>query len=154
MKRLSLYVEFVLAVAVFRVANQRVADICHMHADLVRAPREQAAFDKSAVFEPFQYVKNGRRRFAAGGYDCHFFAVDGMSADIGLDNAFFLRDIAVHERDIFLNSRLTADLFGKAVVRKVIFGDDHDAGSVLVKAVDDAGTYFAVYAGQFIAAVI
>lgn len=39
MERLSFNIEFIFAVAVFRVANQRMTDIRHVNTDLVRSAR-------------------------------------------------------------------------------------------------------------------
>src|SRR3954468_20249799 len=53
------------AAAIDRVADQRVTNVLEVHADLVRAPGVQAAFDERGAAEALEHPISRARRLAA-----------------------------------------------------------------------------------------
>src|SRR5712691_5386008 len=75
--------------AVGRVADQGMADMRQMHADLVGAAGQEAAFDQRRVCAepPLDPVTSDRRLATGWRDDRHLLAVGGTAADIADDLA-------------------------------------------------------------------
>src|SRR5213075_62165 len=82
------------AAAIDRVADQRVADVLEMHADLVGAPGLEAAFDERGAAEALEHAIGGARGLAAM-RDRHARARLRVAADRRVDRAAGGR-IALH----------------------------------------------------------
>ena len=76
-----------------------------------------------------------------------------MTADVALDDACLLADVAADDGPVDAVRRLCADLFREVEMRRVVLGRDHDARRVLVEAVDDARTDLTVDAGEILAVI-
>src|SRR6266849_4567142 len=75
-------------VAVKRIANQRMAALAQMDADLVRPPSRQAAFDRGGdAVELAQHPVMGERGSSAARQYGHFLAIDRAASDIAGDLA-------------------------------------------------------------------
>jgi hypothetical protein len=154
------------SLAVVRVADYRMAYVGHVDTDLVRAAGLQPAFDK----------RGKRVAFLAGEALKHCIARDGM-ASIGavlrnhgathaiggaakrhIDLAKIPFRRSPHYRYIGTLQPAFQAVVGKRLrqrlMRAVGLGDDHDARSVLVEAVDDARPLHAAYAGQTVTAMM
>ena len=86
--------------AVSLVVEQRVSDILHVDADLVRAPRFEAALDEVHVAEPLEHavVRDGMlARFAVGKYG-HLHPVAQAAADVSGHGAFVGLHVAPYQR--------------------------------------------------------
>src|SRR5213593_632991 len=86
------------AAPVHGVADQRMADVLEVHADLVRAPGLEPAFDERGAAEALEHAIGGARRLAAV-RDGHARARPGVAPYGSVDPAA-RRWIALHQRDI------------------------------------------------------
>src|SRR5229473_4861905 len=73
---------------------------------------------------------------APGGHAC---AALGVAGDGEVDSAVILLQKALHESDVGFLDLALAEGFAELGVSGVVFGDEKDAGSVFVGAIDDAG---------------
>ena len=92
--------------AVDRISQKRMADACHVHADLVRAPRLQRTFQIRIGAEPLQDAVMGYRIAPVSGIYAHFLAVHRMAADGRPDGSFLLRKAAEDDGVIFAGNRV------------------------------------------------
>ena len=83
--------------AVYRITEKRIPDARHVHANLMRAARLQAAFNVSMAAEAFQNAVVGDGFFAVFVIDRHSFAVGNMSSDGGIYRSFVPGKDAVND---------------------------------------------------------
>ena len=140
------------APAVDAVAEQRVPDVGHVDADLVRAPGlEPAAQVRPALVAGDDLpVRDGA---AASGHDGHALAVRRASGYRRVDRAGVLPHAAAHDALVDARQAVVGELGAEGEVRGVVLRGDNEARGVLVYAVDDAGPPLAAYAGEAFAAV-
>ena len=140
-------------VAVDQVAEQRVTDVRHVHADLVRAAGLKLAADVRVAV----VARDDRpvRDSAAGIFLCHghALAVGRVAADGGIDRAGVFAQIAADDGLIGAGHGVVGQLGREREVGKVVFRRDEQAGRVLVDAVHDAGPPLSADAGETVAAV-
>ena len=87
--------------AVKLVAEQRVADVLEVDANLVRPPGVQPALDeRRAAEDPDDTVFCFCRAAARGIHDGHFLAMNRMPPDGCFDHAFFLLEAALRKGEI------------------------------------------------------
>ena len=91
------------AAAIHRIANQRVPDGGHVHANLVRSAGFQGAFDQRAIDESFDDAVVRARRLAGTDHR-HFRPLRRMPADRLIDRAARFEH-AAHERLIIALDR-------------------------------------------------
>jgi len=139
--------------AVDRVAQDGVADVGHVDADLVGAAGLQAAAQvgDTGVTGDDLPVGDGT---AAGGDHGHLFPVGAAAADGGVHSAAVLLHIAGHQALVGAGEGVVLQLRAEGQVGGVVFGGDDEAAGIAVDAVDDAGALFAADAGETVAAVV
>jgi hypothetical protein len=148
--------------AVILIADQRVADMGHMDADLVGAASFEAAFDKAGhgfavllLTKPLQHFKM-RDGMAGVGL---VFLDNGLpgpvlmrAAERGVDGSRNFRRSAPDQSDIgplqMGGETMVGKSFGQSAVGLVVFGDDHDTGRILVEPVHNARPLHPAYAGE------
>ncbi len=144
------------------IADQRMANMGQMHADLMGPPGFQIAVDKRRcrwVFprraESLAHLIVGHRVAGIGcigRFDATFRAVRTGSAEGGIDGSLGGLRLAPHQRLVGAPQRPRATVIGKLVsqvsVRKVVLGDHHHAAGVLVQPVHDSRTTNAADARQ------
>ena len=149
--------------AVDRIAEQRVADMGHVDADLVGPPGLQPAFDQACdrsgrrwgqgFFEPVV----GDGMLAAGLEHGHLLAVGELAPERGIDRALGAVGHAPDQRDIaalhLAVGAVGGELGRQAPMRPVVLGDDHQAAGFLVEPVHDARPFDAADARQAVAAM-
>ncbi len=137
-----------------RVADDRMQAARKVHADLVSTAGGEAAFQQTDCAGEYALgAVMGERVAATGPYQCHSLAVARVAADGALDVAGDRIGDAPGEGEIGAFEVAGGEGGGEGGERVVGFGDDHDAGSVAVEAVDDAGAALATDAGQVVAAM-
>ena len=141
-----------LFMAVDGVAQNRVAAIGHVDADLVRPARFQLTLDERIAGKALQHAPVRHGAAAVFLRDGHFLAVRRMATDGRVNGAGIVPDIAADDAHIRPGQAVILQLRGKRGVREVILGRNDQPGRVLVNAVDDAGALFPADAGQRIAA--
>ena len=124
-------------VAVHRVACQRMARFAHMHADLVGAPRFQAAFNIAMRLITLQNFNVGNRFFAAKFHHRHFQTIMRVAPDLGFNFAI-KRHNAIGDGAVNAFHAAALQLLHQMVLRGQRFGDHHQATGVFVQAVHDA----------------
>jgi len=148
--------------AIGLVADQRMADMRHMDADLVRAPRFQAAFDERGrrrrVGARAELLDDGIMRHrmariaAPFGHDGAFRAVRPRPTQRRVDRAGGTGRPAPDDGVIGAFQIAGAAVIGKGVrqgaMGKIVLGDDENAARVLVETVDDAGATHAADARE------
>ena len=124
--------------AIHRVANQGMADVGQMHANLVGTARLQRTFDQGAVQKAFENAVMGARRFAGPDHR-HFGSLRGMAAHRRIDRATLFESpprqclvVALHRARLQLAHEIGLRFQG--------FGDDHQAAGVLVQPMHNTGT--------------
>ena len=129
-----------IGLAVDRIADQRVADRCHVHANLVRPACFQGAFKQRAVVEDFQHAIPGQRRLATTTFrhHGHLGPMNRMPADRRIDAVIASNDTGSQRQVLPLDrARLQlADQVGLCLQR---LGDDKQSTGFLVQAMHDAG---------------
>ncbi len=110
-----------------------------MDADLVGAAGLDAHFEQAAVAGGGKDAVVGDGRLAVLVEDSHVGAVDGMPADQGFDAAGYGAELAGHDGQVGLLHVARPERLLEPAAGLGVFGDDEDAGGVLVEAVDDAG---------------
>lgn len=128
----------ILTIAVSDVADQRVADVFEVDADLVGAAGMEGGFEERHGSEAFEDAVAGAGGPSGAIGDGHAFAVGGMPGDGGVDLALIGRERTAGEREVDLIDLAGAELGGQGEMRDVIFcGHDTTAG-VTVEPMDDA----------------
>ena len=128
--------------AVFRVVEKGVADMLEVGTNLVRAAGFEHAADDIDVTEAFDHVvmRDGvLAAFATLGVNGHDFAIREVTADIADDGALVFGKVAPANGNVFSRGGLVEKLGGKVSFGFRRFGNDEEAGGVLVDAMDEAG---------------
>ena len=132
--------------------------VMEMDADLVGAAGVKVAEDKCGEAggvggEDFVI---GDRGFPTGWIDdCHFLAVHRVAADVGENGVLGgFRDTLGDGQIEFLHGAALGELSDERLVGDVGFRYDEAAGSILVQAVDDAGTLDPADAGELAPAMV
>ena len=168
--------------AIGLIAEDRRADVSHVDADLVCAAGFEAALDKSGgglrarvveTPEGFETTIVGDcdlagclSTFAIGGvvrpvvgaevlvfHDRHLLTVIGRAADVRLDATDQWTRRAARDGQVGAFDVVGGEHVGEGGVGRFALGGDHDAGRILVEAVDDAGPSDAADAGESLAAM-
>ena len=131
--------DFVAAVAL--VVEERVSGVLHVDTDLVGAAGLEAALDEGDVSEALDdlVVGDGSLARAAVGEDGHDEAVLGIAADVALDGAFVVGEVAPDEGAVTAVDAVFEEVGGQFHLGDLRLGHNHDAGGVLVDAVDEQG---------------
>lgn len=111
-----------------------------MNANLVCAPGFQAAVQQCAGSKFFQHPVMRACRFAILN-DCHAGAVDGVSANRRIYYAIFFK-FTQHECEIMAFDSALLQLSGQIELCLDRFGDDQQAGGILVQPVNDTSTWY------------
>ena len=101
----------ILTRAVGVVADNGVADMMEMHADLVGASGIKIGFDESGVFESFQHAETspGFASFVRHG---HFLPLRFVTSNRAMDFAGVFWEAATHDGAVRFLHRSTGKLFG------------------------------------------
>ena len=102
-------------------------DARHVHADLMRAARLQAALDERVIAEALEHAEVRDGRLAMLMDDGHLLAVRRVAADVPLDDTGLLTDVAADDGSVDAVRCLRADLLREVEMRRIILGSDHDA---------------------------
>src|SRR3569832_1471340 len=118
------------------VAQQRVMDVGHVHADLMRAPRFQSHFDITVSTKTLDHtvVRHG---LAPALDDGHALAIHQMTTEGRVDRAARGHH-ADNDRIKYALTSARLQLRHQALVRGVRARDDQETARVLVEAVHDA----------------
>src|SRR5699024_723369 len=116
---------------------------------LVSSAGLQNALDQSVILEPFKNIEVGDGIFAVI-HDRHLLTFSRIASDRRFDRAFVMRNHAVDERRVLSRYTFIDELFDKIPVGDIMLRDHQKSARILIDAVDDARTQFAVDAGQFI----
>ena len=119
-----------IALAVKRVAHKRMIDMTHVHANLMRAPGIQMAFNKRVAIvsalrlKAFEHLKrgNGLACKRVIGYG-HLHAVARGASDTGVDGSRIKRNVSVAQGDIATVKRARANKILKDT-EPALTGDD------------------------------
>ena len=147
--------------AVVWIADHRIADMGHMHADLMRPPGFQSAFDErglrdigAAFAEAFEHSVMGDGVACivpVFWHDCTPHAI-GRTAERSVDGAGHARGNAPDQRDVgalqVAGGAVVGKGFRQSAMRGIRLGNDHDAAGLLVEPVDDARPLYPADAGQ------
>src|SRR5919106_511596 len=136
------------ALAVKRIADQRVTDRAKMRAHLMRASRLQKTFDQrrdrlllraeSRKQAPMRHSLSASALWKHG----HFGAAGGMAADRRVDRTLRAGRRAPDKREIaalhLAGAAMVGELLGERAMRPVSLGHDHEPARVLVETMHDA----------------
>ena len=142
--------DFGAAAAVELVAEDGVADVGQVDADLVGAAGAGQGTDQRIADETLDCFENRDRRpgvrvFAANRF---LFAVRRVVADRFVDDVPVAIGHAQHDGQIFLFHFARFELGGERVVGLVVFGDDDHAARFAIEPMDDAGPRRAAAAAE------
>jgi hypothetical protein len=131
----------VLFRSVDSVADEWVANVLEMDADLVGTAGMETAFDESRAVEAFDDLVCGPRfaRVSAFGRG-HTFAMGWMARDADLDFAAFIRHFTTNDPAINLGDAAFFKLRGEVQVRFVCFRDDDATARIHIEAMDNSGS--------------
>lgn len=152
------------ACAVVVIADQRVADMRHVDADLVGSAGFQAAFDQAGncrrVFrsEAFLDLPVSDRMPAGGLDDGYFLPVALRTGEIGVDRAFQAAWRSPYNGNIgsfqWTGLAMIGKLRRKALVSCIGLGNNKKPARILVDPVDDARAFDTADARQAVAAMV
>ena len=129
------------------VAEDRQAAVFGVDADLVGAAGERTRFDEvkqAMIAGDFAVVIELRfGRFAAGAADVTI----AVARNTGLDSEFFLTGMFGGEEDVTLANFAIGELLGERLVGDFRFGENDEAGSGFIEAVNDGEIRPAGFAG-------
>jgi len=134
--------------AIQRIANDGVLERGEVHSNLMRAARVELDLDESRAVNPGEGFPVGEGpagigdSSAAPGFAVyrHARAINRVAPDGEVDAASFFGKDPLHQSDVSLLDSTAAEGFAEFGVSRVILGDQDDAGSFLVQAMNDAGT--------------
>jgi hypothetical protein len=121
------------------IARHGMPEVLQVNANLVRASGLGMALHESFSLAGIQHAIVGES-LAAPINDGHFLAVDGVSADGGIDFSVRHSGDSIDEGEVGFLNISGGELIGERAVGLFGFRDDEDTGSFLVEAVDDART--------------
>ena len=127
------------APAIGRVSRHGMPEVFQVNADLVRATSLGMALDESFSLAGIQHSVVSQS-LAAPIDDGHFLAVDGVSADGGIDFSVRHAGDSIDEGEVGFFDIAGGELIGERAVGLFGFRDDEDSGSFLVESVNDAWT--------------
>ena len=133
--------------AVDGIAADRMADVLHVHANLMGAAGENVHIHQRHAAAGCEHRPFGDG-FAAFGIDRHLLAVLFAAGNGGLNAAVLLSEGAVHQRAVVLFHQAVQQLLAQRQLGGVILGDQQQAGGILVQPVDDARAQLAADASQ------
>src|SRR5437764_13708083 len=108
-----------------------------MHSDLMRPPRLDLHIkQRESSITPTHAVQ--RESGATSAHDRHPRAVARVARDWLFNASALLLDATVNERDVGFENLTRAKLIRQIFMRGFRFGDDDEAGSVLVETMNDA----------------
>src|SRR5207302_9640456 len=125
------------AAPVYGIADQRVADMLEVHADLVRAAGLEAAFDERSAPETLEHLVGGTRRLAAV-RDGHTGSRPDVAAYRRIDGAARWR-VALHQRDVDPRHAALGELPHEVDLRLDRLRHLQEPARVLVVALHDTG---------------
>ena len=139
--------------AVGRVAEQRMAEMRQMHANLVRAAGFEPALEQArkrplGITETLENPIVRPRTFSAASQDRHTFAVEGIAPNVALDHAFVQARRAPHDCMIGALDGVMLELSGEAVHRAIVFCGHKEPAGVLVETMHNSGPGFAAEAAK------
>lgn len=141
--------------AIYRIAQQGMADMGHMDPYLMRSAGFQAAFDERRLVQRLLHLIMRHRMLAlAIAKNRHFLAVMRGAPHPAANRAAERRGEAAHNGEIAPIDAVGGKLYGEALMRPVGLGNDQQAGSILVDPVDDAGPRDAADPGKLPPAVM
>jgi hypothetical protein len=121
-------------VAVAQVAEDGVADVIEMDADLVAPPGGRVDPEKGRPVEPLGQLPLGRGGLAALGVDAH--AAGPEFAEGGVDPAAVRGGDAVDEGEVGLADLAAVEPAVEVAMGPGVLGEDDDAAGAAVEAVD------------------
>jgi len=132
------------------IAEEGVAEVLQVDADLVGAAGVEGALDEGAdAWEILEDEPGGAGCASAASEDGHFFAMDGVAADLVIDGAGAgAGEEALDEGEVDFGDGAAGELAGEVGVGEVVFCDDEAAAGVFIEAMDDAGALLAADAGE------
>src|SRR5437763_16006368 len=108
-----------------------------MHSDLMRPPRLDLHVEqRESSITPTHAVQ--RERGATSAHDRHPRAVARVARDWLFNASALLFDATMSERDVGLENFARAKLVCEIFMRGFRFGDNDEAGSVLIETMNDA----------------
>jgi len=132
------------------VAQERMAEVFHVDPDLMGPAGVQGAFDNRAdAGQLLGYAPGGEGGAAAPVEHSHFFALDGVAANQGLDGpAARSGKESLDEGEVDFCDGTGGKLAGEMGMGGVVPGDHEASAGVLVEPVDDPGPPLAADAGK------
>ncbi len=126
-----------LIAAVCVVVEQRVSDVLHMDADLVRAACFEYALDEGDVSESFEHFIMGDGFFAvfAFGVGIKQLAKTLVSTNVSYYGTLVFGQVSPDEGHVLSFDGMVKELFGQAANGFFRFGEDHQSAGILVDAV-------------------
>lgn len=139
-----------LGVGIDRVANERVPQMQHVDAYLVRTPGVQSTHNQGGVcggivLEHFVVRNGGFTR--TGIHHCHFEAVDGVAPYVGKNGALGLFGAPLYNSQVYFACVSLCKLSGEGEVGAVIFCHNDASAGIFVQTVNNAGALYTAYAG-------
>jgi hypothetical protein len=136
-----------LALPVRLVTDDRVVDVGHVHADLVRAAcvelalHQRVAIVMGSRHVALEHAERGDGLACRGRLDHrHLLAVARVASERGVDEPRVRRDVAVHEGEVAPVDGADLYRLGQSRLRAVVLRDHHQTRGVLVEPVHDAWT--------------
>ena len=127
----------------------------HMDANLMGAAGFQTTLHISILLKSLKNM-NVRNRIlpAAIRNDRHFLPVIPIPSDVPRDGKVIFLQNAEADGDVPAHNGMLLQLRGNALMRQIVFADDHRACGVPVDAMHDTGPHDAVNAGKRLSAVV
>jgi hypothetical protein len=92
---------------------------------------------KRETIKPLNHLPPGDRYPAFFGSGGHPFPLTRMSSDGRIDQTFLFTELTIGNGQINLFYGAVFKLIGQLMICLIVFGDDHDTGSIFIQTVDN-----------------
>ena len=135
MEALGVLAQLGLFVAVDQIAQDGMADVGHVDADLVGAARLQLTADVGVATVTLHHFPMGHGLLGIAGGDSHLLAVGGMAANGGVHGAAVLPEGAADDALVNTVHGVILQLGSQHGVCQIVLCNSQQTGGVLVDAV-------------------
>jgi hypothetical protein len=119
-----------------------------MHPDLMRSTGLGKNLKERAAIKFLNLLPTGDCHPSSSRPGGHPFPLAWMSSDGGINEAFFLTESSIRNGRIDFVHSPVFKLLGQMVKSLVLFGNNHDAGSILIQSVHNAWPQDAINPGE------
>ena len=136
------------SLSVKQIADYRMSEMMEMHANLMRAPTVQRAFEQTHAVSGLQNAVFCSGISTAAPIDRHFFPLHGMSTDGDIDCPVRPLQFPGDQSEINLLHFALCELMSERLMGHIVFCDHETTARLFVETMNNAWALFAADAGE------